>query len=187
MALTYSEEIKKEFTCPSFSLPSVDGKMYSLSDFSTAKALTILFICNHCPYVQAIEDRIIHLSKELNSRGVQFVGICSNDAESYPEDSLKNLLKQWKKKDYGFPYLYDEDQKVAKAFGALCTPDIFVFNQKRKLSYRGQFDDNWKNPSLVKREDLKLALLKIIESKDELGFEPRPSMGCSIKWKNEEG
>ena len=182
MALTYSNETEKGFPCPFFSLPSVEGKNYNLHDFKEAKVLVILFICNHCPYVQAIENRIISLSKELIKREVQFIGICSNDSEDYPDDSIENLFERWNKKNYGFPYLHDEDQSVAKSFKALCTPDIFVFDQERKLTYRGQFDDNWKNPSLVQREDLKEAILSALNEQD-LNFDPSPSMGCSIKWK----
>lgn len=182
MALTYSEKTEKGLHCPDFTLPSVDGKKYALSDFKEARALVILFICNHCPYVQAIEDRIIQLYKELKLKGVEFVGICSNDADSYPEDSKENLYKRWKEKNYEFVYLYDEDQSVAKRFGALCTPDIYAFDSMRKLFYRGRFDDNWQNPSKVKKQELKEALMRILQGQP-LNFEPKSSMGCSIKWK----
>src|SRR4051812_4327613 len=125
MVLLKSEKIKISSPAPAFSLLSVDGHPYQLSDFSSKKVLVILFICNHCPYVQAIEDRILKLVRDYEFKGVQFVGICSNDATDYPGDSPQNLLKRWKEKKYGFPYLLDETQEVAKQFGAVCTPDIF--------------------------------------------------------------
>src|SRR3989338_6595128 len=108
---------------------------------STALALAVMFICNHCPYVKAVEERILKLAKELTPQGVQFVGVCSNNAENYPEDSFDNLRNRWQELNYGFPYLFDEDQKMAKDFAAVCTPDFFVYNSDRRLSYRGRLDD----------------------------------------------
>ncbi len=182
MALLYTPEAEQGSLIPDFKLPSVDGKTYSVADFKGQKALVIMFICNHCPYVQAVEDRILALAKEYSNRQVSFVGICANDPHDYPEDSPAELKKRWNEKNYGFPYLIDEDQSVARAFGAVCTPDIFVYDQNRKLAYRGRLDDSWKNPSLVKRRELNEALAAIV-SGGTVNPQQNPSMGCSIKWK----
>ena len=182
MALTYTPNDNLGSSCPDFSLPATDGENYQLSDFKDVDVLCFLFICNHCPYVQAIEQRIIELNKYFEGKSVQLIAICSNDATDYPEDSFENIQKNWHEKNFSFPYLYDESQEVAKKFGAVCTPDIFVFNSERKLAYRGRFDDSWKNPQNVKKEELKQAIHDILANK-VLSFTPLPSMGCSIKWK----
>lgn len=182
MVLLKSEKIKLGTSSPDFSLPSVDGKSYSLSSFQSAKILTVMFICNHCPYVIAIEDRILQLARDFSSQGVQFVGICSNDPTDYPEDSPRNLLRRWKDKNYGFPYLIDETQETARAFGAVCTPDLFVFDSARKLQYHGQLDNNWQDASKVTRMDMREALENLLADKQPSALQV-PSMGCSIKWK----
>jgi hypothetical protein len=105
-----------------------------------------MFICNHCPYVQAIEDRIIALGREYGPRGVQLVGVCSNDPTDYPDDRPERLLARWREKRYGFPYLIDESQAVARAFNAVCTPDLYVFDGDRTLAYHGRIDDDWQHP-----------------------------------------
>lgn len=182
MALLKSEKISMGTQAPDFRLSSVDGKTYSLPDFKDAKALVILFICNHCPYVKAIEERILQLARDYEKKGVQLVGICSNDPTDYPDDSPANLFKTWKEKHYGFPYLIDESQETAKAYGAVCTPDIFIFDQSRKLSYHGQLDNNWQEPAKVTRHDLRVALDSLLAGRKPA--EPQaPSMGCSIKWR----
>lgn len=185
MVLLHSEKIKLRTAAPDFSLPSVDGKTYRLADFSEKKVLALLFICNHCPYVQAIEDRILQLWQDFKSKGTQFVGICSNDPTDYPDDSPQNLLKRWRDKHYGFPYLIDESQNVARDYGAVCTPDIFVFDDKRRLAYHGQVDDNWKDSNKVTRQDLRQALEQLVAGTSP-SPEQVPSMGCSIKWKKNE-
>ena len=168
--------------CPVFALPAVDGKHYARDDFAAAKALVVMFICNHCPYVQAVEDRLIQLAREHGPRGVQFVGVCSNDAASYPDDAFDRLAERWRAKGYGFPYLHDEAQDVARDFGAVCTPDIFVYDRERKLAYRGRIDDSWKDESKVTRRELGAALDALLAGQRP-SAEQRPSMGCSIKWK----
>lgn len=182
MALTYTPTAELGRKIPTFTLPTVDGQTWSSAALENAKASVILFICNHCPYVKAIEDRIITLAHQYAPRGVEFVGICSNDWQDYPEDEPKQLFAKWKQKNYGFPYLVDESQAVAKAFGAVCTPDIFVYDQSQSLAYRGRLDDSWKNPQKVERQELKMALDSLLA-----GTKPHeaqvPSMGCSIKWK----
>lgn len=182
MVLLKSEKTKFGAACPEFSLNSVDGKRFGLSDFKDKQVLTIFFICNHCPYVQAIEDRILKLWSDFKSQSVQFVGICSNDSTDYPEDGPANLLKRWKQKSYGFSYLIDETQEVAKIFGAVCTPDIFVYDANRKLAYHGQLDNNWQEASKVTRQDLRLAMEALLRG-EKPSSDQTPSMGCSIKWK----
>ncbi len=181
MALTYTPPGEIGSSCPDFSLKSVDGKKFSLKDFETSKVLVLMFICNHCPYVMAIEDRLIALAHEFSKKNVQFLGVCSNNPKDYPEDQPEALLQRWKTKNYGFPYLIDTEQELAKAAGAVCTPDLFVFDQQRKLQYRGRLDDSWKDPALVKKQELKIALELLLNNK-AAPTEQRPSMGCSIKW-----
>jgi peroxiredoxin len=169
-------------TCPDFRLPAVDGDTYGRDDFASAPVLVVMFICNHCPYVKALEDRIITLAREYGLRGAQFVGICSNDAASYPEDAFDKLAERWRSKGYGFPYLHDDAQDVARAFGAVCTPDIFVFDRDRRLAYRGRIDDSWKDPARVTRRELAAALDALLEGRP-VPADQQPSLGCSIKWK----
>ena len=182
MALTYTPTQSLGQACPPFSLPHVEGGTLSREDFSQAKILVVMFICAHCPYVQAIEERLIRLAGSYSPDEVQFIGICSNDWNDFPEDSPENLLRRWKEKKYSFPYLIDSEQTVAQAFGAVCTPDIFVFDSDRRLAYRGRLDDSWKNPDKITREELNEAIQRTLASQP-LNHEPIPSMGCSIKWK----
>jgi peroxiredoxin len=168
--------------CPDFRLPAVDGKRYARDDFGGKRALVVMFICNHCPYVKAVEDRLIRLARDFEPRGVQFVAVCSNDADSYPDDAFDKLAARWRERGYGFPYLHDEAQDVARAFGAVCTPDIFVFDEDRRLAYRGRVDDSWKDESRVTRRELAEALEALVAGQRP-AREQRPSMGCSIKWR----
>ncbi len=184
MALTYSPSPKIGSPCPDFSLPTVDQKFATPEDFSTAKALVVMFICNHCPYVKAIEDRLLELAREYQPKNVAFVAICSNDPSDHPEDEPAALFHRWKDKRYPFPYLIDESQETARSFGAVCTPDIYLFDGGQKLSYRGRFDDSWKNPALVKKRELKAAIDAVLAGQPPLDAQI-PSMGCSIKWKND--
>jgi len=167
---------------PKFNLRSVDGKQYTDESFRDAKALVVMFICNHCPYVKAVEDRIIALARDYTGKGAQVVGICSNDPTDYPDDAPGRLLERWRAKNYGFRYLVDESQDVARAFGAVCTPDIYVYGPDRKLAYRGRIDNSPQDPSKVTKHDLREAvdalLAGTLPSKEQV-----PSMGCSIKWK----
>lgn len=182
MALTYTPEVEAGLQCPDFSLPCVSGEHYSLNSFKEANALVVMFICNHCPYVKAIEDRLIQLAADLKQKNVATIGICSNDPSDYEEDSFENLKKRWMEKGFDFPYLWDESQQVAQRFGAVCTPDFFVYGKDRKLFYRGRLDDSWKNPAAVQSQELKEAVLAHLAG-EKLGKEMIPSMGCSIKWK----
>ena len=168
--------------CPDFTLPATNGKKYSMADFARGNPFVIMFICNHCPYVKAIEDRLITLGKELKLLNVSVAAICSNDAKNYPEDSFEALKKRADEKKYPFPYLYDESQAVAKLFGAVCTPDFFVYNKTSHLAYRGRLDDSWKDAAKVSRRELFQAVDQLLKS-DEFPKGQTPSMGCSIKWK----
>lgn len=181
MALTYTPAPEIGQSCPEFSCLALDGKTYSQADFSDSKIWVFMFICNHCPYVQAIEDRYLELAHSYDANDVQFIGVCSNDAERYPDDSFEALKENWLNKNFGFPYLFDETQKMAKDFGAVCTPDFFVYGSDRKLAYRGRLDDSWKEPEKVTRREMKEAIDLLLE-KNEVVENQTPSMGCSIKW-----
>ena len=165
-----------------FSLPATDGKTYSLSDFADKKILVIIFMCNHCPYVQAIIDRLIKLQTHYEDQGVQLIGINSNESENYPEDSFDNMKKWVEEIGINFVYLRDESQETAKAYQAQCTPDIYVFDKNRKLAYHGRLDDNWQEPENVQKRELRQAIDALLEDKP-VPEEQHPSMGCSIKWK----
>lgn len=182
MVLLNSEKITLGTPAPPFKLKSVDGKPYSIEDFKDKKILIVLFICAHCPYVVAVEERIIQLRKDYEGKSVQLVGICSNDPTDYSEDRPENLKMRAEKLGYGFPYLVDETQEVAKAYGAVCTPDIYVYSPERTLAYHGRIDDNWKDPSKVSKSELREAIDLILTGKIPPPSQ-MPSMGCSIKWK----
>lgn len=182
MALMYTPPGELGSICPNFQLPGTDGNLYGLKDFKGSKALLVMFICNHCPYVQAVEDRLVLLSRELLAKGAQIVAISSNDTVKYPADSFENMKKRVIEKKYPFPYLFDETQKVAKEFGAVCTPDFFVYDENLTLAYRGRLDDSWKNPAEVSRQELRHAILELLAGR-EAPLSQYPSMGCSIKWK----
>lgn len=182
MVTMHSNKLDRNFSCPPFSLVSVDDKKYTLADFSKSKVLLVLFICNHCPYVKAIESRIIALRKKYSVDDLAMVAICSNNAEKYPDDSKEALYERWRSQNYNFPYLIDQEQEVAKAFDAVCTPDIFLFDAQRKLFYHGQLDDNWREASQVKTHNLQEAIDAVLANQEYTG-EQVPTIGCSIKWK----
>jgi len=166
---------------PDFSLPGTDGRTHSLSSFKDAKLLVISFTCNHCPYAQGVEERFIRLARTYQAKSVSFAAISANDATKYPDDSLDNMKKRAEAHQYPFPYLYDESQSTAKAYGAVCTPHIFVFDGNRQLIYEGRIDDNWKDESAVKHHDLRDALDAALAGKPVKNPQTNP-MGCSIKW-----
>lgn len=166
---------------PDFSLLGVDGQTYSLKDFAEKPVLVVLFSCNHCPYVQAYEDRLIEIQRDYEDRGVQLVAINSNDDVNYPEDSFENMVTRAKAKGYNFPYLRDASQQVALAYGATHTPHLFVFDRHGRLRYTGKIDDNWQRPDAVKRRYLREALEAIL--RDGEPAEPAThAIGCTIKW-----
>jgi peroxiredoxin len=165
-----------------FNLKAVDGKHYSLDNFKDKKVLCIIFICNHCPYVVAVQQRINQIAKDYAKKSFALVGINPNDPVTYPEDSYENMIIRAKEQGYIFPYLFDETQEVARKYDAVCTPDIYVYDENRILKYRGRIDDNWKDETSVTRQELRMAIDKLLDDK-EINFEMVPSMGCSIKWK----
>jgi len=168
---------------PAFTLPGTDGKTYSLEQLRGPNGTLVMFICNHCPYVKAVIDRIVRDVNELRGLGVGAVAISSNDAVHYPDDSFENMQRFAASHHFSFPYLYDESQDVARAYDAVCTPDFFGFNADLKLQYRGRLDASRKEaaPANVRRE-----LFEAMKQIAETGKGPReqtPSIGCSIKWK----
>jgi peroxiredoxin len=169
---------------PDFSLPGVDGKTWTLGECAGERGLLVMFICNHCPYVKAVQQRIARDVRDLKPLGVDAVAIMSNDPADYPEDSFENMKRVARELDYPFPYLLDESQAVAKAYGAVCTPDFFGYNADLQLQYRGRLDASRKETAADDvRKDLYEAMKQIAES----GQGPReqiPSMGCSIKWRD---
>ena len=167
----------------SFKLKGVDGMYYSLEDFNDKKLLCIIFSCNHCPYVKAVEDRINKIAKDNAGKSFALICINSNDENVYSEDSYEEMKNRAREKGFVFPYLHDDTQKTARAYDAVCTPDIYLYDENRVLKYRGRIDDNWKDESRVTRKELQMAINRLLENK-EIDFEIIPSMGCSIKWRN---
>ncbi len=170
---------------PDFKLPGVDGKTWSLQDCRGEKGTLVMFICNHCPYVQAIRERLVKDTRVLQKSGISCVAIMPNDTINYPDDSMENMVKVAREFDFPFPYLLDETQQVAKAYGAICTPDFFGYNASLELQYRGRLDASRMQPAPANspRE-----LVDAMKQVAETGKGPEhqvPSMGCSIKWRSE--
>lgn len=166
-----------------FELLGTDGKHWDLAGCRGEKGLLVMFICNHCPYVKAIHERLVRDTRELLEFGIGSVGIMSNDTEDYPEDSFANMKKIAEQYQYPFPYLYDDTQEVAKSYGATCTPDFFGYNSDLKLQYRGRFDPSRTSPAA---EDARRDLFEAMKLIATSGNGPKnqiPSIGCSIKWK----
>jgi peroxiredoxin len=168
---------------PDFRLPATDGRTYSLDELKGPNGTLVMFICNHCPYVQAVLDRLIRDTKELATLGIASVAICSNDAATYPEDSFPRMKEAAAAHGFPFPYLHDESQDVARRYGAVCTPDFFGFNRNLELQYRGRLDESGRGPgpSGARRE-----LFEAMKAVAETGRGPArqvPSLGCSIKWR----
>jgi peroxiredoxin len=168
---------------PNFSLPDTRGKVVSLADFSDAKALLVIFMCNHCPYVKHLAAELAALGREYPERGAAVVGINANDVENHPDDSPAKMAQEALNSGYTFPYLYDESQAIAQAYHAACTPDFYVFDQPRRLVYRGQLDASRPGNGIpVTGEDLRVALDAVLEEKTDVA-DQKPSIGCNIKWK----
>jgi peroxiredoxin len=184
MALTPSTMLPLGTTAPDFKLPDTNGKIVSLADFRNAPALLVVFMCNHCPYVIHIRAGLAQLARDYAPKRVGIVGINSNDAENYPDDSPAKMKNEVKNAGYLFPYLYDESQSVAKAYRAACTPDIFLFDKNQKLVYRGQFDDSRPGNGIpVTGKNLRAALDAVLAGKS-VSENQKPSIGCNIKWKS---
>ena len=167
---------------PDFNLPGVDGRKYSLNSFADKKALVVIFSCNHCPYVQAYEERIREIQTEYASKGVSVVAINSNEDMGYPEDNFENMKKRAVEQKFNFPYLRDEDQSIAKAYDATHTPEIFLFDEYRNLAFHGKIDDNWQEPNKVQNQYLRNALDELLKGK-EISVPETFTIGCTIKWK----
>ena len=182
MALLESKAPQIGAPLPPFRLPDVtDGTLRSPEDYPDAEALLIMFLCGHCPYVIAVEDRILALARRYGGQPVQFLAICSNDPTAYPQDAPQALAQRVREKHYPFPYLSDKTQEVARAFDAVCTPEFFLYDKQRSLFYHGRLDDNWKQPDEVQHEELAAALDACLAG--QAPPQPQhPSMGCSIKW-----
>jgi peroxiredoxin len=169
-------------TAPDFSLLGIDDKKYSLASFKDKKALIVIFSCNHCPYVQAYEDRIKQIQNDYQSKGVEVIAINSNEDKGYPEDSFENMKKRAAEQKFNFLYLRDEDQSVARAYDATHTPEIFLFDGDRKLAFHGKIDDNWQEPNKVKNHYLRDALDELLAGK-EISVPETFTIGCTIKWR----
>ena len=169
---------------PDFTLPSTDGRSVSLGDIAGPNGALVMFICNHCPYVLAVLDRIIRDARDLQELDIGVVAISANDATDYPQDSFENMKKMAESQGFPFPYLYDEDQTVARAYDAVCTPDFFGFDADLGLQYRGRLDASRSSDG---PSDLRRDLFEAMRQVAEIGNGPEdqiPSMGCSIKWKS---
>jgi peroxiredoxin len=184
MAATPSNMLPLGTVAPDFTLmDTVSGRQMNLSELKSDIATVIMFICNHCPFVKHIQDKLAEVSNLYKEKGVSFIGISSNDMENYPEDSPERMKEVAKRMNYSFPYLYDETQDVARAYQAACTPDFYIFDKDLKCLYRGQFDDARPGNNIpVTGRDLKAALDNILNG---IAVDPgqKPSIGCNIKWK----
>ncbi len=184
MVLLYTPEVQLGKNMPDFNLLSVDGKYWNMRDCMGINGLVVMFICNHCPYVKSIQDSLVADTHSLQSFGVNVVAIMSNDVNDYPEDSYENMQKASQEKKYPFPYLLDAEQQIAKAYGAVCTPDIFGLDKNGQLHYRGRLDSAGMSRS---EQDLPRDLVNAMQElvrKGRITSEQIPSQGCSIKWIN---
>lgn len=183
MAETPSTMLPLGTKAPDFRLADPSGKWVSSDDFKDSQALLVMFMCNHCPFVQHIRSQFAELAKDYQARGVAIVGINANDVENHPEDSPEKMAEEIKQIGYTFPYLYDETQAVAKAYHAACTPDPFLFDRNHRLVYRGQFDDSRPgNGKPVTGRDIRAALDAVLAGRP-VPADQKPSVGCNIKWK----
>ena len=169
-------------TAPPFDLPGVDGKRHTLATVRGANGLVVMFLCNHCPYVKAVIDKIPRDLRELAALGIGGVAIMSNDVEAYPEDSFDNMRAVAARHGFGFPYVYDATQDVARAYGAVCTPDIFGYDRDLRLVYRGRLDDAGRTPREGNRRDL-VEAMRAVTRGQPAPAEQYASIGCSIKWR----
>jgi peroxiredoxin len=176
-----TQSLKLGSKAANFTLPGVDGKNHSLDDFTDKKAVAVIFSCNHCPYVQAYEERMIEIQRDYAVKGVQVVAINSNETKNFPEDDFPHMVKRAKDRKFNFPYLRDEDQSIAKAYGPGKTPEVFLFDQGLVLRYHGAIDDNYQDPAKVKRKYVREALDDMLAGKP-LRTKETAAVGCSIKW-----
>ena len=186
MALTFSTMLPLGTTAPTFTLPNViNNKIFSLASVAPQTGTVIMFVCNHCPFVKHIMEKLLEIVNTYQTQGIQFIAISSNDINNYPDDAPEKMQVLAKKLNFNFPYLYDEDQSVAKAYLAACTPDFYLFDSSLKLAYRGRLDDSTPGNKIpVSGKDLKKALDCLL-THTPLSPEQHPSQGCNIKWKDE--
>jgi peroxiredoxin len=183
MVMTTSTMPELGTEAPDFSLPDTQGNTVTLSDFKQSPALLVIFMCNHCPFVKHILSKLVELIQKYQEKGVAVVGINSNDAAAFPEDRPEMMAQKARELGFTFPYLYDETQETARAYQAACTPDFFLFDNERKLVYRGQMDNSRPGNNIpVTGADLSTALDAALEHK-QVPVKQKPSMGCNIKWK----
>lgn len=184
MARTLSNMLPIGTVAPAFTLPdTISGRTYQLDDLKSDKATVIMFICNHCPFVKHLDEGLVALANDYQSKGVSFIAVSSNDVENYPQDAPDLMKVEAERVGYNFPYLYDATQEIAQAYDAACTPDFYIFDGELKCAYRGQLDDARPGNGLpVTGRDMRLALDEILKSK-EVSAPQIPSMGCNIKWK----
>jgi peroxiredoxin len=183
MVRTASTMLPLGTQAPPFSLPDTDSNTVQLSDFSGSKALLVIFMCNHCPYVKHVAEQLKSLTDDYMTRGLVVAAISSNDADKYPDDSLEAMATEKADRGYQFTYLYDESQQVAQAYAAACTPDFYLFDSDQRLVYRGQLDSSRpKSDTPVTGEDLRAAIDAVLEGQSPAD-QQTPSIGCNIKWK----
>lgn len=185
MVKTASTMLPLGTQAPDFSLVNVDGRTVSAKDFQDASAMLVIFMCNHCPFVIHVAEELANLANEYQQKGVAVVGISSNDVENFPQDSPEQMVHEAEQRGYAFPYLYDEDQQVAWAYRAACTPDFFVFDAAQQLVYRGQMDNSRPDSGIpVTGGDLRNALDAVL-AQGPVPQDQKPSIGCNIKWKED--
>ncbi len=183
MVLTQSTMLSLGTPAPDFALPDTSGRTVRLAEFAGAKALVVMFLSNHCPFVKHIQSGLVALAREYQARGVAFVAVASNDQGTHPQDGPTEMIREAQTAGYTFPYVFDAEQQVAKAYRAACTPDFFVFDGAQKLAYRGQLDSARPgNPHPVDGADLRAALDNLLAGRAPAATQ-RPSMGCNIKWR----
>ena len=175
-------DLKLGNKAPAFALPGVDDKRHAMADYADKAAVVVIFSCNHCPYVRAWEDRMVQIQADYAGQGVQLIAINANDAIKYPADSFPQMKERAQAKGFNFPYLYDETQEVARAYGAQRTPEVFLFDNNRALRYHGVIDDNYDDPSAVRTHYLRQALDAVLANQVPPTAET-PAVGCTIKWK----
>lgn len=183
MARTPSTMPELGLPAPDFSLPDPSGRVYTLDDFKDARALLVVFMCNHCPFVIHLRSALAEFAREYRDKGLAVVGINANDVVSHPDDAPEKMAEEIERSGYSFPYLYDETQQTAKDYRAACTPDFFLYDQDRKLFYRGQFDDSRPGNDIpVTGRDMRAAVDAVLSGRPA-PQEQKPSLGCNIKWR----
>lgn len=184
MAATESNMLDLGTLAPAFQLPDFNGRIVKRDDFKGAPALVVAFICNHCPFVKHIRSELANFAREYQTKGVAVVAINSNDVEAYPQDGADGMAEEARSAGYTFPYLLDESQTIAKAYRAACTPDLYLFDSTQRLVYRGQFDSSRPGNGVpVTGADLRAATDAVLD-KAPVSQDQKPSIGCSIKWKD---